>query len=295
MCHKMNSFYTEMIKINYEDLGFIQLINPTNHKFKPPIDETINQELGIMTLNTLFNEGSWNSFSHMEILYGNLIISATTVIRDLVTNYNFHLKKFYFTQMLRCRFLEVLIIYNTSLTALMRICRNKNNLNEYVKCVLYLFVAINDTVKMFDFMLTIIEKLRLSNLWLPERLSSNLLAIYKLIYNYVIDLKTNNVVRDMFINKPEVNIEHLSNDYTLSFQKARYKFSNILSKLKKQNKNMCYSNDFMIIKKDLDTKFCNNAIIISKYLYDFYENFVKTDYEDTGFNKIHQNYFWKWV
>ncbi|XP_050546656.1 uncharacterized protein LOC126908534 [Daktulosphaira vitifoliae] len=147
MCHKINSIYTETIKINYDDLGFIQLINPTNHKFKPLIDESINQELGIKTLNTLFSEGSWNLFSHIEIKHDNLIINATTVMRDLVTDHNFHLKKFYFTQIVRCRFFEVL--YNKLQTILCRICRIEKKSNNYVKCVTNLFDTINYTVKCF--------------------------------------------------------------------------------------------------------------------------------------------------
>ncbi|XP_050546646.1 uncharacterized protein LOC126908527 [Daktulosphaira vitifoliae] len=310
MCNKMNSFYTETIKINYEDLGFIQLINPTNNKFKPPIDESINQELGIMTLNTLFSEGNWDSFGKIKILFDNLIVSATTVIRDLVTDHNFHLKKFYFTQMLRCRLLDVLLMYNTSLTALSGMCRSHKELNEYLKCIIYLFDTINNTVKMFDYMLTIMEKIKLSTLWLPEKLCPSLRLIFNLIYNYVIELKTNDVIRNMFINKPEVNIENLANDYMVSFQKARYKFFNNLRNLKSQNKYNCYSEGLIVNKEHLDIKFSNAELIInttmatdsfvtkyellSKYLYEFCENFVKTDYIDTGFHKIHQHYFWQW-
>ncbi|XP_050546645.1 uncharacterized protein LOC126908526 [Daktulosphaira vitifoliae] len=310
MCHKMNIFYTEMIKINYEDLGFIQLINPTNHKFKPPIDESINQELGIMTLNTLFSEGNWDSFGQIKILFDNLIVSATSVIRDLVTDHNFHHKKFYFTQMLRCRLIDVLLTYNTSLTALSGMCRSHKDLNEYVKCTIYLFDTINNTVKMFDYMLTIMEKIKLSTLWLPEKLFPNLHSIFNLIYYYVIELKSNDVIRNMFINKPEVNIKNLASDYMKSFRKARSRFYSIVRSLKIQKKKNCYSEGLLVTKEHLDAKFSNAELIInttmatdsivtkyellSKYLYDFCENYVKTDYVDTGFHKIHQHYFWQW-
>ncbi|XP_050546647.1 uncharacterized protein LOC126908528 [Daktulosphaira vitifoliae] len=309
MCNKINSFYTETIKINYEDLGFIQLINPTNHKFIHPIDETINQELGIKTLNILFREGSWNSFSHIEVPHDNLIINARTVMRDLVTDHNFHLKKFYFTQIVRCRFFEVLIIYNKLLTILCKICRIEKKSNNYVKCVTYLFDTINYTVNMFYFMLTIMEKLKLSKIWLPERLYSNLLSTHQLIHNYVIDLKTYNVTRNVFINTPEVNIEYLANDYMMSFQKARLQFSNKLRKLKQNQKNNCYSEGLLVTTENLENKVTNIALVVnssmandtsvtqyelfSKYLYEFCKNFIKTDYKDTCFYKIHQNYFWK--
>ncbi|XP_050545257.1 uncharacterized protein LOC126907736 isoform X3 [Daktulosphaira vitifoliae] len=257
MKHKINSFYNETIKINYEGLGFIQLINPTDIKFKPPIDETINQELGIMTLNTLFNEGSWSSFSHIKIQYGDLKISAESVIRDQVTDHNIHLKKYYFTHMMRCRVFEMLFIYNKSLTVLKKICKTAKlqlDLNDYVKCVTCLFDVINGTVKMFDFIMTIIEKIKLSTIWPNESLYSNLITTYNLIYKYVVDLKTNNVIRNYYVNKPEENTDILADDYIIRFQKARYYFCCTLISIKQQDKNRCYSEGLMLTTSDLEMK-----------------------------------------
>ncbi|XP_050545267.1 uncharacterized protein LOC126907740 [Daktulosphaira vitifoliae] len=310
--HKINLFYTETIKINYEGLGFIQLINPTHQKFKPPIDKSINQKLGIMTLNTLFNEGSWSSFSHIKIQYGDLKISAESVIRDQVTDHNIYLKKHYFTHLVRCRFYEVLLVYNTSLTVLNGWCRrDKKKKKDYLKCVTCLFDVINGTVKMFDYMMTIIEKIKLSTIWPNEKLFSNLISTHKLIYNYVIDLKANNVIRDYFVNKPKEDTEKIANDYIISFQNVRCHFINGLRNLKRPQMNHCHSEAVMLTKENLEIEFlnyvhtANKAMsndtritrydLILKYLCEFCENFIKTDYENTGFNKIYQNYFWQWA
>ncbi|XP_050544942.1 uncharacterized protein LOC126907596 [Daktulosphaira vitifoliae] len=310
MYHKINLFYTETIKNNYEDLGFIQLINPIDHKFKPPKDKTINQELGITILNSLFNEGNWASFSQIDIKFDDLKISAKHVIRDLATDHNFHLKKHYFTQMVRCRFFEVLLNYNTLLSALKQLCITLKNENNYVKCVTCLFDAINDTVTMFDFMLTIIEKIKLSSIWQPNKSYSDLQSTHKLIYNYVVELRTKNVLRDKFVNNPEVNIEKLADDYIKNVENTRYKFIKMLNTLKNPKRNRCFLDGLLINKKNVVIKFQENANIINKrsdethvteyelitkYLYNFCKKFVKTDYVDTGFHKIHQNYFWQWI
>ncbi|XP_050547744.1 uncharacterized protein LOC126909370 [Daktulosphaira vitifoliae] len=313
MYQKVNSFYTETIKNNYEDLGFIQLINPTIDKFKPPADEYINQEVVITFLNILLREGSWSSFNHIEIQYDDLKICASRIFRDPVTDHNFHLKKNYFAQMMRCRFFEVLLIYNSSLSIFKELCENKilkRNLNYYVKCVTSLFGVINDTVKMFDFMLTILEKMKLSAIWPPYNSYSNVISTQDLIYKYVTDLKMNNVVRDMFVNKPGVPIEKIANDYVKCFIYARYDTRNMLRSYKFQIKNHCYSKDLIETTNDLKIKFKNTASfinetmsndsrvseyeIISKYLYDLCEHFIRTISVDTGFHKIHQNYFWTW-
>ncbi|XP_050529669.1 uncharacterized protein LOC126899138 isoform X3 [Daktulosphaira vitifoliae] len=313
MYQKVNSFYTETIKNNYEDLGFIQLINPTIDKFKPPIDQTINQEVGIMSLNIILSEGSWSSFNHIEIQYDDLKICASRIFRDLVTDHNFHLKKNYFAQMVRCRFYEVLLIYNTSLSALKIMCDNekfKTIPKHYVNCVTFLFDVINDTVKMFDFMLTILEKMKLSAIWPTTSSYSNLISTHKLIRNYVINLKTLNVVRDMFVNKPGVLIEKIADFYVKSFIKARYEFNNMLCAFKYQIKNHCFSDGLIVTTKDLIIKFKNTASfinetmsndsrvsdyeLISIYLYEFCEQFIKTFCLDTGFHKIHENYIWTW-
>ncbi|XP_050545255.1 uncharacterized protein LOC126907736 isoform X1 [Daktulosphaira vitifoliae] len=314
MYHKINSFYNETIKINYEGLGFIQLINPTNIYLKPPTDKNINQEIGITALNTLLINGNWSSFSHIEIQQGDSKVSVKLVIRDLATDHNFYVKKTYFTQMIRCRFFEVLLIYNTSLSALKKICKNAKGqlgLNDYMKCATRLFQAINNTVKMFDFMMTIIEKIKLSSIWQHSRSLSDLLSTQKLIYKYVFDLKTSNVVRDCYVKKPEEYTDKLADDYIKNVEYARSSFSKLLLTKQQSNNNGCYFEDITVTKKELEIKFQNianhiNANIshdahirvyelISKYLYDYCENFIKTDYENTGFNKIHQNYFWQWA
>ncbi|XP_050546892.1 uncharacterized protein LOC126908661 [Daktulosphaira vitifoliae] len=313
MYQKVNSFYTETLKKNYEDLGFIQLINPTIDKITPPIDQTINQEVGITSLNTLLREGCWSSFKHIEIEYNDLKISAERVFRDPVTDHNFHLKKNYFALMVRCRFLEVLLFYNSTLSVLKEMCEIKKfNLNQisYVNCVTCLFSVINDTVKMFYFMLTILEKLELSAIWPTISSYSNLISTHSLIYKYVIDLKANNVVRDIFVNKSGVLIDTLADDYVKSFQKARHDFRKVLQDFKTPKKNHCYSKGLIATKDYLKDIFRNNSSSVketlscdtyvsnyeqvSKYLNYFCDYFIKTDYIDMGFYKIHQNYFWKW-
>ncbi|XP_050546893.1 uncharacterized protein LOC126908662 [Daktulosphaira vitifoliae] len=313
MNQKVNLFYTETIKNNYEDLGFIQLINPTIDKFKPPADEYINQEVEITLLNTLLSESSWSSFNHIEIQYDDFKISASRVFRDPVTDHNFHLKKNYFVQMMRCRFFEVLLIYNSSLSIFKELCENKTlkrNPNYYVKCVTCLFGVINGTLKMFDFMMTILEKMKLSDIWPPYNSYSNVISTRNWIYKYVTDLKMNNVVRDMFVNKPGIPIEKIADDYVKCFIYARYDTSNMIRAFKFQIKNHCYSEGLIMTPNDLKIKFKNTASfinetmsndsriseyeLISIYLYDLCEHFIRTISVDTGFHKIHQNYFWTW-
>ncbi|XP_050526383.1 uncharacterized protein LOC126897050 [Daktulosphaira vitifoliae] len=310
VCHKVNLFCTETINNYYKDLGLIELINLTNSKLIPPTDNIINHELGIMALNDLITVGNWDSFNHIEIQCNDLKISAKHVIRDLATDHNLQLKKQYFTQMVRCRFLEVLINYNALLSALKEMCTNEIGSNCYLKCVTCLFNAINDTVKMFDFMLTIIEKLKLSKIWQHNKSYSDLLSTRDLIYNYVVQLKTNDVVRCTFINNNEVNINTIAADYINIFEFARNHFISMLHIFKHPKNNRCYLKGLKMTRKELIIKFkdyANNLNeklnetcvtdyeLITRYFYDFYKNFIKTDYEDTGFDKICQNYFWKWT
>ncbi|XP_050548376.1 uncharacterized protein LOC126910007 isoform X2 [Daktulosphaira vitifoliae] len=313
MYQKVISFYTKTIQNNYEDLGFIQLINPKIKKFKPPTDETLEKKVAIKSLNTLLNGGCWSSFNHIEIEYDDMKINASRVFRDTVTDHNFDLKKNYFALMVRCRFFEVLLFYNSTLSVLKEMCEIKKfKLNQinYVECVTCLFGVINNTVKMFDFMLTILKKMNLSAIWPTIVSYSNLISTYNMIYNYVINLKTYKVVRGLFVNKPGVLIEKLADDYVKYFTIARYDFRRLLQDFKTPRKNHCYSEGLIMTKEYLKNKFKNTASFInetlscdtnvsnyeriSKYLNDFCEHFIKTDYIDTGIYKIHKNYFWKW-
>ncbi|XP_050544941.1 uncharacterized protein LOC126907595 [Daktulosphaira vitifoliae] len=307
MYNKINSFYTEAIMNNYENFGFVQLINPTDSKFIPPKDKTIDQDCGITILNTLLIQGNWDSCRHVNIQYDDLKISAKRVIRDLTTDHNFHLKKHYFTQMVRCRFFEVLLNYNTLLSALKQLCITLKNENNYVKCVTCLFDAINDTVTMFDFMLTIIEKIKLSSIWQPNKSYSDLQSTHKLILDYVFNLKVFNVVREKFIYTPEVNTEVLAADYIQNYKKARRVFSKNLQTSKHPKNNRCYIDDFIVNKESIVFKFQDIANdrssethiteyeLITKFLNNFCRSFIQNDYVNTGFDKIYQNYFWKWT
>lgn len=283
------------------------------NRFRPPKDENIDQELGITTLNTLIRVGNWSSLSHIDVKYDNLKISAERVLRDLVTDHNFHLKKQYFNQMVRCRFLEVILNYNTLFSTLSVECRNEKfvNLISYVKCVVRLFEVLNDTINMFGYMLTIIEKLRLSSVWSANKTCSSLYTAKKWIQIYVRNLKNDNLIRDTFVNKPDVNIHELADEYLKIFQLSRTSFVKTFFNQKYSKSNHCCIEGFMLYKRDLIYKLlhdarktngitshntcANNYEFICKLLEQYCTYFIKSDYIDTGFNRVNKDYFWRWV
>lgn len=273
----------------------------------PPLDDTINQELGIKTLNTLFSKGSWRSFAPIVTKFDGLEISAERVIRDPATNHNFHLKKLYFTNMVGCKFFEVLFNYHTSLSALSQTCRHikLKSLLNYFKCVTKLFEAINGSMVMFNAMLTIINTLEVSSILDEITLHSCLSLFNKYMMNYITSLSVNEVIRDTFEYKPDVDVVELADEYLEQFKKSRHSFSVALRNYKSHKlDDICvdglllldYYNfmDSMRIDPRITNRYMSDIIItdyndyqlIYYYLQQYCNDFIKTNFVDTGFSKI---------
>ncbi|XP_050549046.1 uncharacterized protein LOC126910479 [Daktulosphaira vitifoliae] len=135
----LNDYCKKTINNYYSKIGFHQLLNPNTPELSPPQNIGFPQYKIIKNLNILFREGNWNLLNHIRIIIDDELITTNRIIRDTVDDFNFNLKKKYFTQLLRCRYTEVLRNYNTYMSAVIQTCKREKrnaNLNNYKDCII---------------------------------------------------------------------------------------------------------------------------------------------------------------
>ncbi|XP_050529665.1 uncharacterized protein LOC126899137 isoform X6 [Daktulosphaira vitifoliae] len=302
-CSELKKFCNETIEIWYESLGFEQFLNPKIYKYIPPIDAAINQDDGIKVLNILLKEPGWKSMNHINIIYYNKLFSVDSIINDQVCDMNFRIKKEHVTQLLRCRYSEILKNYYTLLSSILYVCRT-DAFDYYFKCLIELFNSFNKSEIMLQRWHTALISLNKTSLWsVYVKSKSNLLKILECVTDYLRFLKNNKLSRDNFFDehdklKTEVvesileNFQNLLNDISDILVSD---FKNIYTRCSMNFKEFFYYkfdkvNEFREIAHTSDNPNPERAIQVylsaCKYFEDFCKFAYKSCYEDLGFNKV---------
>ncbi|XP_050529661.1 uncharacterized protein LOC126899137 isoform X2 [Daktulosphaira vitifoliae] len=302
-CSELKKFCNETIEIWYESLGFEQFLNPKMYKYIPPIDAAINQDDGIKALNILLKEPGWKSMNHINIIYYNKLFSVDSIINDQVCDMNFRIKKEHVSQLLRCRYTEILKNYYTLLSSILYVCRT-DAFDYYFKCFIELFNSFNKSEEMLQGLHAALISLNKTSLWSVYVSSkSNLCNILKCVTDYLRFLKNNKFSRDHFFDehdklKTEVvkrlleNFQNLLND---SSHNIRNVIKHIHIGCSMNFKEFFYYkfdkiNEFRKIPHKLDNLNPESAIQIylgaCNYFDDFCKIAYKSCYEDLGFNKV---------
>ncbi|XP_050525966.1 uncharacterized protein LOC126896868 isoform X2 [Daktulosphaira vitifoliae] len=159
---KLQKFYYITIENDFVNCGFMELLEPSNHKLIPPQLEDENLKTDVSFFNTIMQKDGWKLLNHIKIVYNDQCLNFDD-IKCQVDNNNKHVIKTHLAKLLRCRYIEILYIYTTILSSLIHICRNekKNNTHYFFNCVTQLYHIINKSSDMFNRMLSALLTIRL--------------------------------------------------------------------------------------------------------------------------------------
>ncbi|XP_050545600.1 uncharacterized protein LOC126907934 isoform X1 [Daktulosphaira vitifoliae] len=294
-------FYNENIEIWYNNLGFEQFLNPTAAEFIPPIDPDTNQNDGIEALNIIRKQSGWEKMNHISIVYFGRKISVGRIINDEVNNINFRIKKEHVSQLLRCRFTEIMKNYRTLLSAMLCIC-SKDAYHYYHNCLIELFSSFVKSKKMHEDLYEALVTLNKSSIWSVHLSSkSSLYNIFIWVKGFLNLLENNDFSQKNFIISPDNNNTDLVEQFLIIFKKHFNSFSSHLSselshydsrcsmylKFKDVSEYVDYFRNPENISINFNPEFSNQIMLNACNFYDsFCENVSKFCYEDLGFKKI---------
>ncbi|XP_050544378.1 uncharacterized protein LOC126907272 isoform X1 [Daktulosphaira vitifoliae] len=309
----LESFCELTIKNDYENLGFKEILNPHLYKcdslFVPQFIDPDSQEKGIVNLNILLNEGNWNTLSYLYINHNGQDISLSRVLRDQANNNNFHLKKQYITQLLRCRFFDILKNFTTLLSGVIDLSnKEKNNsdkledLNCYIECVSNFFRIMKKVQDLLNYLNIAMEKLKQASIWHENGAFYCLSPIKKIIDNILEVMKKNNLLRDDF-SDCILDLEEVANNYLADAQNVRFCIQSNLKNARRVHDSHCFYHEKVLFtkqyvfdisqKKTISTNIAHsstNPISICQQacaeLYMFCEDFISNEYKNLGFDKI---------
>ncbi|XP_050525964.1 uncharacterized protein LOC126896866 [Daktulosphaira vitifoliae] len=158
----LQRFYYITIENDFVNCGFMELLEPINHKLIPPQLEDEHLNTDVVFLNTIMQKDGWKLLNHIKIVYNDQSLNFDN-IKCQVDNNNKHVIKTHLAKLLRCRYIEILHIYTTILSSLIHICKNekKNNTHYFFNCVTQLYHIINKSSDMFNRMLSALLTIRL--------------------------------------------------------------------------------------------------------------------------------------
>ncbi|XP_050549008.1 uncharacterized protein LOC126910461 [Daktulosphaira vitifoliae] len=301
---KLYGYCLKTIDNYYFKIGFDVLLNPNTAELIPPQNYNFIQNKSIKILNTLFHEGKWNLLNYIRIKVDEKTITVNRIVRDTVDNFNFNLKKKYFTQLIRCKYNELLKNYNTYMSAVIRSCRYENqNLNGLKDCIIRFLCEVKNSKEMFKYMLLALDKLKSASIWEVTRNSyACLKQTYDLLRNFFPDIEHLSLTSNDFSDLSPAEQKLKANDFLLNFQKARHKFNRVFIEGRFSINEFCLIDGEFLKKNDLllswkimamydNTK--NNItspICLYEYALDQFRKFcqdaIKSEYDYLGFNKI---------
>ncbi|XP_050520420.1 uncharacterized protein LOC126893912 [Daktulosphaira vitifoliae] len=222
-CSNLNAFYNETIEIWYKNLGFEEFLNPKIPKFTPPIHRKINQNDGIKALNILRQETGWKKMNHINIIYNDKQFSVDCIIKNEINCIDFRIKKEYVTQLLRCRYTEIMKNYCVLLSTILFICNADDN-DDYHNCIIELFNSFNKSILLLKGLYTALITLNKSSIWsVNYNSNSNLKNILKWVSGFLRLLKNNEFSLVNNADKPDIQ--------KTEFQKLLTLFSGFRTKL----------------------------------------------------------------
>ncbi|XP_050520414.1 uncharacterized protein LOC126893907 [Daktulosphaira vitifoliae] len=299
-CSKLNSFYNETIEIWYKNLGFEEFINPNTLELTPPIDSSINHYEGIKVLNILRQENGWKTMEHINIMYNGKQYTVDCVMKDPIDHMNFQIKKEHVTQLLRCRYTEIMKNYHVLLSAILFVCNTDAKIFKH-KCLIELFNSFNKSKKMFEGLNTALITLKKSSIWSFNLNShSNLHKIFKWITEFLNLLENNEFSRDNFVDQQGMNIKKIEILLKIFLHFRNNFYIEIITDMVKINRR-CIMKESLYDKYTIVRNFRKsvyrtnktNSLLLTQiyidacsYFDNFCENVYKFCYEDLGFKKV---------
>ncbi|XP_050545604.1 uncharacterized protein LOC126907934 isoform X4 [Daktulosphaira vitifoliae] len=297
----LNKFFNDIVEVWYKNLGFEEFLNPNIPEFIPPIDPDTNQNDGIEALNIIRKQSGWEKMNHISIVYFGRKISVGRIINDEVNNINFRIKKEHVSQLLRCRFTEIMKNYRTLLSAMLCIC-SKDAYHYYHNCLIELFSSFVKSKKMHEDLYEALVTLNKSSIWSVHLSSkSSLYNIFIWVKGFLNLLENNDFSQKNFIISPDNNNTDLVEQFLIIFKKHFNSFSSHLSselshydsrcsmylKFKDVSEYVDYFRNPENISINFNPEFSNQIMLNACNFYDsFCENVSKFCYEDLGFKKI---------
>ncbi|XP_050529112.1 uncharacterized protein LOC126898798 [Daktulosphaira vitifoliae] len=301
ICSKLKTFYNENIEIWYTNLGFEQFLNPNKPELIPPIDPSINKNDGIKALNILRQENGWQTMCHINIIYNDKLFNIDCILKDPIDDMNFQIKKEYITQLLRCRYTEIIKNYHVILGAILFLCSEDKKCYNY-NCLIKLFDSFNKSKIMFEGLYTALITLKELSIWdFSFRSHSNLQKILQWVEDFLSFLNNNEFFQDNFIDKNDNKKIELIEKKLNIFINFRTQFYNDFNsdlvnvKFRCEIKEPFYNknkiiNYFKHLASTTNIPYFQQSTETYSYACNYLDNFCelvyKSCYEDLGFRKI---------
>ncbi|XP_050523008.1 uncharacterized protein LOC126895316 isoform X1 [Daktulosphaira vitifoliae] len=300
-CYKLKSFYNESIKIWYENLGFDLFLNSKIPELIPPIDPNINKNMAIEAFNILRQESGWKTMEHINIVYNGKLFSVDSIMKDPIDKMNFQIKKEHITQLIRCRYTEIIKNYHVLLSATLSQCNSYANRFNY-NCLIKFFDSVNKSKMMFEGLHTVLITLQNLTLWSFTLWShSNLQNILKWVDNFNSLLKNNEFSQDKFVDhngikKTEIidkKCEVLRNLRKKLYIYLKSELSNINTRCNMKEHffdKTQLENHFKYLASTMNTSYNEQSIEMHQKAFKFFDEFCeyvyKSCYENLGFRKV---------
>ncbi|XP_050545573.1 uncharacterized protein LOC126907924 [Daktulosphaira vitifoliae] len=302
--NNLNLLYNGTIEFWYKNLGFEQFLNPILAKFIPPIDPETKQNDGIAALNIMRVQSGWTEMNHLKFKYYEKYFSVDYVIKDEVSNINFRIKKEHVSQLLRCRFTEIMKNYRTLINATMNVC-NTHAKQYYHNCLILFFNSLSNSQRMLKGLYDALISLNRSSIWSVNLSSlSSLQNVLEWVSDFRRLLKNNTFYNDrLIVSSEEKEIRKVNNLLQIFSEHFRI-FSKKLSTDLGQYHTRCEINtfknedafieDFKNVKKSSNNQLNGSiygeefqiAFDARDYFDNFCEDVYKSCYENLGFGKI---------
>ncbi|XP_050523012.1 uncharacterized protein LOC126895317 [Daktulosphaira vitifoliae] len=300
-CSKLKSFYNENIEIWYENLGFEQFLNPYIPELLPPIDPNINKNMAIKTFNILRQESGWKTMEHINIIYNEKLFSVDSIMKDPIDKMNFQIKKEHLTQLIRCRYTEIIKNYHIMVSAILPLCNTEvNGFNN--NCLIKFFDSFNKSKIMFESLHTALITLQKSSLWSFTLLShSSLQKIVIWVDDFLNLLNNNDYSQDNFIDQNgnikneiiEKNLNIFINFRKNFYNDLNWDCGNMNSRCDMKNPYFVKSkitNYFKYLASTMSTSYNEQTIEMHHNAFKFFDEFCeyvyKSCYENLGFKKV---------
>ncbi|XP_050545637.1 uncharacterized protein LOC126907944 isoform X7 [Daktulosphaira vitifoliae] len=291
----LNTFFNEIVEVWYKNLGFEEFLNPKTAEFIPPIDPDTNQNDGIEALNIIRRESGWKEMNHISIVYFGKQFSVDRIINDEVSNINFQIKKKHVSQLLRCRFTEIMKNYRSLFSAMLYIC-DKDAHNYYNNCVIKLFGSLVKSKTMLEDLYEALVTLKKSSIWSVNYTSeSNLQIVFEWVAGFLSLLENND------FSLKNINDNKMIKQLLIIFKKKFNVFSTLLLNEIKIFDTLCHKDDkfknvqyYVNYFRNPENESINlnpeNSMQIMLNACNFFDNFCenvsKSCYKDLGFEKL---------
>ncbi|XP_050525969.1 uncharacterized protein LOC126896870 [Daktulosphaira vitifoliae] len=293
------TFYKQIIQDVYEDIGFPHLLDYDTPKFTPSTVDFMNKTERIQFLNSIITKDGWKMMKHITIIHKNEYLKVDDIFTP-VNKTNENHKRLQISQLMRCRYTEILHNYEYFLKAFLNLCWNEkknNTTNHFVYCVIQLYNSLNKSTIMLDRMFTALLKIKkMSGLptvksypLLIERFFESFLNFIKELFNkYQFEADFNNVNSDGNGNIANAFLNEVTNLQGKIIVQSLVTMKNYNTKICLFKVKSLELDSIIDILLCLDYKNCKTPLgHFIDPLYEkantYYENIIRNDCENIGF------------